>query len=141
MIQRIQTVYLVLGILSLIILFLLDTIWTSPADELLAWFSPALLVLGGLGVLAAGVSIFLYKNRKQQRKIVVTAQMIVVLFMVVLYGGLYLAADLTIIENQVIDGSRVVVLLLPVLAYVFFYLARKGIDRDINLIRSMDRLR
>jgi len=30
---------------------------------------------------------------------------------------------------------------MPVVAYLFFFLARRGIDHDIELVESMDRLR
>jgi hypothetical protein len=32
-------------------------------------------------------------------------------------------------------------LLMPIVAYVFLRLARRGVEKDIALVRSMDRLR
>ena len=39
------------------------------------------------------------------------------------------------------DASLYLTLLLPVVAYVMLRLARRGVEKDIALVRSMDRLR
>jgi hypothetical protein len=39
------------------------------------------------------------------------------------------------------DISKIVALCLPVVAYLFFYLARRGIDRDIKKVEDMERFR
>jgi hypothetical protein len=36
---------------------------------------------------------------------------------------------------------KLIAVLTPFVAYALFFLARKGIERDIELIRSVDRLR
>jgi hypothetical protein len=40
-----------------------------------------------------------------------------------------------------VDWGKAAMLAMPILAYVFFLLARRGIDHDIELVESMDRLR
>jgi len=141
MIQRIQTVYLFLGALALAALGLFDMPWTSAAASTHGWFVPSLI---GLIVVTAGTAlwaIFLYETRKTQRSVVVGVQVGTVVFAGVLYGGLYLTAELTFRAPGGIDWCRSAVLLLPIVAYLLFYLARRGIDHDIELVESMDRLR
>lgn len=141
MIQRIQTVYLVLGVLALAALGLFDAPWNSEAAAQYAWFVPSLLVLmvatGGVGLW----SIFLYETRKWQRTVVVGVQMGTVALAGVLYGALYMTHELTFRTPTGLNWGRVIMLVLPIVAYVFFYLARRGIDHDIELVKSMDRLR
>lgn len=140
MIQRIQTFYLGAGVIALIaVLFLQLSNGAVAASQ--AWFVPACVILGGLAVVAAAVAVFLYKDRSKQRRVIVLAQTITVLFLLVLYGGLYFADALYIRTTQGIDVGMVVFLLLPLVAYLFFYLARRGVEKDIKLVRSMDRLR
>ena len=55
----------------------------------------------------------------------------------VLYAGFFLVGAFA----DGVAGSTLTALVLPVLAYVMFYLARRGIANDIELVRSMDRLR
>jgi hypothetical protein len=141
MIQRIQTLYLVLGALALAALGLFDMPWNSAAASTHGWFVPSLI---GLLVLTVGLAlwaIFLYERRETQRTVVVGVQVATVIFAGVLYGGLFLTAELTFTGPEGIDWGRTFVLALPIIAYVFFYLARRGIVHDIELVKSMDRLR
>ncbi len=141
MIQRIQTVYLALGIAALVSLLFFDTVWSSAAAERFAWYAPGVLISAALATAAAAWAIFAYANRPQQRKIVVAAQSLTLLLMLVLYGGLYLANALYLTRDGRWDTGLILALLLPIAVYILFYLARRGIDHDIRLIRSMDRLR
>ncbi len=141
MIQRIQSVYLALGALAILALMLIDLLWNGPPAQMLAWFLPAVLVAGGAVVLLAIWSIFLYGDRQRQRKIVVFAQVVTIAFMVILYAGLFLSGVLLRAGGEPPLATLLVVLLLPIAAYILFYMARRGIERDIKLVRSVDRLR
>lgn len=141
MIQRIQTVYLLVGAAALIGLLFVDALWASGVAERQAWFPPAVFVLGGLAVVVAVIAVFLYKQRERQRTVVVAAQVLTVLLMGALYGGLYLADVLYVRTAEGWEAGLLVGLFLPILAYACFTLARRGITRDINLLRSVDRLR
>lgn len=141
MIQRKQSVYLLLGALSIVSMFFFDGIWESPAADTLIWYVPSVLIAGIVVVLVAIVAIFLYKDRKRQQKVVVAAQVLTLIFMVILYGGLFLTDLAAQIQEGVFGRVGLIGLVLPIVAYVFFYLARRGIQSDIALVRSMDRLR
>ena len=140
MIQRIQTVYLVLGAVALGALLFFDLIWRGAATGQ-GWFTPAVVVFDGLAVAVALGAVFLYKNRPRQRQVILFAQILTVLLLLVFCGGLYLADALYIRTAQGLDVGTLTALLLPIVAYVLFLLARRGVEKDIKLIESMDRLR
>ena len=141
MIQRIQTVYLVLGGVALGALLLTEPVMHGAAAVAHGWFTPVVIGLAALADLVALGAVFLYNNRPLQRKVIVLAQGLTVLLLVALFGGLYLADALFVRTTQGIDTTMLVTLLLPILAYVFFMLARRGVTKDIELVKSMDRLR
>lgn len=141
MIQRIQSVYLLLGALCLASLAFVDDIWLSQAAESQAWYVPTVALIGIATVLAALIAIFLYKNRSQQLKLIVAVQIMTLAFLVILFGGQILVGDFTLFEGGTADVAMIIALILPIAAYIFFYLARRGVRRDINLVKSMDRLR
>lgn len=141
MIQRIQTVYLVLGAAALGAMFFFQDMFASNAASTYAWFEPAMIVLIGLSAAAGLGSVFLYSNRKLQRKVVVAAQVLTALCMLALYGGYYLGNELVLRTEAGTDWNRTIMLLLPIVGYVLFFLARRAIQKDIELVQSMDRLR
>ncbi|PEN12883.1 hypothetical protein CRI94_12835 [Longibacter salinarum] len=141
MIQRIQTVYLALAAIALAATGFFNDPWASDAATQFGWFVPALIASLSLAALTGLGSISMYSNRKKQRKIVVWAQVLTVVYLVVLYTGFYLSGELVLRTQDGIEWETTIVLLLPVLAYILFYLARRAITSDIELVKSMDRLR
>lgn len=142
MIQRLQTLYLAIAVVLLGAFFFVEAGLGSEAAQAYAWFAPALWGVVGLALILGAAAIFLYGNRPLQRRVVVGAQVVTVVAILVLYGGLYLAGALDVTgDGGSLLAEKLVGLLLPVLAYVFFLLARRRIDQDIALVRSMDRLR
>lgn len=138
MIQRIQTVYLVLGAGALGALLFFSAVWQNAAQ---GWFIPAVLVVDGLAVAAAVGAIFLFKDRPKQRRVIVLAQILTTVLLLVFCGGLYLEGALYVRTAEGLDVGLLVALLLPIVAYILFFLARRGVEKDIELVRSMDRLR
>lgn len=141
MIQRIQTAYLVLGALALATMGVFDVLWSGVAARQSAWFFPSLAGLLAVTVILAIGAIFLYKDneqRKIQRTLVVGVQILTLLLAGVLYGGLYQAGTLVFTGPTGILWGRSVVLLLPILAYVLFRLARNGIEKDIRRVERMN---
>lgn len=141
MIQRIQTVYLLLGALALAGLGLFDAPWSGPAAARYAWFVPSLM---GLLVVTLGTAIgaiFLYDRRKTQRQAVIGVQVLTLLVAGVLYGGFYMTGRLSFTGPSGILWTRSILWLLPIVAYGLFLLARRGIEHDIELVESMDRIR
>lgn len=141
MIQRIQTVYLVLGALALGALGFFEVPWSGAAARQSAWFVPSLIGLVVVTAVLAFGAIFLYKDqaqRKTQRTVVVGVQVLTVLLAGVLYVGLYRAGTLAFTGPTGILWGRSIVLLLPIVAYVLFRLARRGIETDIERVDRME---
>jgi hypothetical protein len=141
MLQRIQTVYLFLGVIFLAAFFGFPTVWNvwvEPVHELLPWG----LVLWGAVTACLGLgSIFLYHDRERQRRVVVNVQWMTIIFAGALYSLLVAVNRWTLVLRGDVSLQYTIAILLPVAAYVMFYLARRGIERDIEKIRSVDRLR
>ena len=72
MIQRIQSAYLALAALGLIMTLFVGSVWEDPAADELSWFRPLVLALGPLAIAGCTVAIFSFNQRKQQLRIVVT---------------------------------------------------------------------
>ena len=72
---------------------------------------------------------------------IVIAQVLTVIFLLVFFGGLFLADALYVRTTEGIDTGMLVTLLLPLLGYLLFLLARRAVGKDIELVRSVDRLR
>ena len=141
MIQRIQSVYLLLGALAMAALLLFGGGWQGAVSTVSSWLMPALYLIGVLIVLSGLAAIFLYSNRSRQRTVVLGIQVLTIIFALLFYGGLYAVDGLKLGQDGNISAGYIIMLLLPIVVYVFFYLARRGITRDIELVRSMDRLR
>ena len=141
MIQRIQTLYLGLGGLGLLALLFFDVLRQGAAATSQPWFTPATMGVGGLAAVVALGTIFLYKDRARQRKGIVAAQGLTVVLLLLLCGGLYLADALFIQTAEGLDVALLLLLCIPIAAYVLFWLARRSVEKDIELVRSMDRLR
>ncbi len=141
MIQRIQSVYLLLAGLALFWLGLAPAPWQLLESAPHAWIGPVARGLSVLLAIGAVVIIFQYRQRERQRTLVVLEQVGVLLMAVVYLGGLYLGGMLGVRSESGILWNRLLWISLPVLAYLLLWLARRGIEQDIALIRSMDRLR
>jgi len=141
MIQRIQSLYLLAASLVLGGAFLVDEVWTGPAATDQAWFLPTSMAILGLVAVGSFLGIFLYGNRSFQRKFVSVVQLLLLVGIAVLFAGQVMAGTL---PDASVSGDSVgewIVLVIPLVSYIFLYLARRGIDADIRLVKSMDRLR
>jgi len=134
--QRIQTVFLFLGALCIGLAFP-----GGGIREGASWIAAATAALFGVSVVGAIAAIFLHGNRQRQRTVVIVLQYIMIAGIVSLFAGHYLADALPFQASETRGSGDVLSYALPIAGYALFYLARRGIDRDINLIRSMDRLR
>ena len=146
MLQRSQTVYLLLAAGLLVLLFALGHVWTPSVESV----SPVLgKLIYGLTAAAATVAlgaVFLYKDRKRQRTVIGYAQWIALAVLVPLLVGLFAASpDSSASTAGSVDAiglyGRYLVALIPLVAYGLLRMARGGVDRDIATVRSMDRLR
>ncbi len=143
MIQRIQTLYLLLAAVALVIALFLplgtaaipdlgptSVNALSPTDYCPIGYA-AVLILSALIAIAA---IFLWKNRPLQ----VRTSIFNIFIMVVSYLVFFVYKMANTGVDYTLFGYA---LLLPAVAIVFTALAVRGIRRDENLIRSLNRIR
>ena len=152
MIQRIQTIYLaIVFILAMLMFFfpIVSIISESSAYFVLKYRSvinpdngmvhghnfPLAAILA-LNMLLALVALFLYKKRTLQLRITVFN-------MVLLVGSLGLIWFYASQASRALNGEIVISfpILFPVIELIVSFLAFKGIQKDDNLVRSVDRIR
>jgi len=146
MLQRIQTVFLILAALAFAALFEFPFAVSDVANsgflsdkDYDIYDSPVLLVMTALGVVIALVAVFLYKNRALQIRLSYVVIILGILLLVVA-AILFYNQGATVLDNvkQIDDALG---LYMPLLAFVFGFLAARYIRKDEKLVRSMDRLR
>ena len=136
MIQRIQTLYLIVVILlGAVVPFFLN-LWSDAAGkEIFAdnevFVSIAFYVVAVLGL----VAIVLFKNRQNQF-VVNRLNMILNLFLL----GFFVYRSLNL-SGETIVSEKGIGMLIPVFSIVFLVLANRAIKKDEDLVKSVDRLR
>src|SRR5690554_648077 len=136
MIQRIQTVYLILVIiLGALVPFFLGLWSDSLGNELFGGGQTGVLLAFCGSAILAFISILLFKNRKNQF-VLNRLNMILNLFLLgfFVYRSLNLSGGATVSEKGI--G-----MLIPVFSIVFLTLANRAIKKDEDLVKSVDRLR
>ena len=136
MLQRIQSIYLFLAILTSAGLIFLMPLYADEAQHAV-WAQDQLVYMGlflGSALLSL-ISLFLYKNRKLQ---FVLGRINIVLNFILLGVLIY--------RSQILSGGTAVPekgigMLIPIISIVFIALANKAIKRDEDLVKSVDRLR
>ncbi|HLK28805.1 MAG TPA: DUF4293 domain-containing protein [Puia sp.] len=91
----------------------------------------AILILTVAIFIAALISVFLYKNRKLQLRIVLASLVVSLLNIFLYYRG----------TQKFADGTYSLTAIFALLIPIFLLLAAMGIYKDEKLVKSMDRLR
>ena len=141
MIQRIQSIWLLIVALAAFATYTLTLYIGKPADGSSRPFMLAdnfllVIMIILLGVLAI-VCIFLFKRRKLQFRLSVLG----VIFSAGFLFLEYLKVEQFKKTNNILTGSYQIGALLPFVMIIFFILAARGVYRDEKLVKSMDRLR
>ncbi|HEX2970115.1 MAG TPA: DUF4293 domain-containing protein [Bacteroidales bacterium] len=145
MIQRIQTVYLLLTTLAGILFLTGNILYFSDGSSVsFSGVSAGIEVEKNwlLSVLMAGIplisfiTIFLYRKRKLQMKLI--GFLITLIVIVVLFLGFYSFRTINKSDTSLIFNYRI---LIPLLMLIFSFLALRGIRKDEEIVRSYDRLR
>lgn len=136
MLQRIQSIYLFLAVLTAAGLPLIVPLYADEAGDMV-WAQDQLLYLAlfaGSALLSL-ISIFLFKNRQLQ---FILGRLNIILNFILLGVLIY--------RSQILSGGTAVPekgigMLIPIISIVFIVLANKAIKRDEDLVKSVDRLR
>jgi hypothetical protein len=143
MIQRVQTVYLLItAIISGVLIFVFN-LWKSIeksifALDLLKSESNVLKLIPILflvSAMLAFVAIFIFKNRKLQ---FVIGRLTILINLILL--GLLIYVSLTL-PGEASVSEKGIGMFIPILAILLLVLANKAIKKDEDLVKSVDRLR
>ena len=164
MIQRIQTLYLfIIAVIAVLLIFtdapyvefkgfdkwtqgetgtvrisFNDVQWVVNDNVVQNQSIPLCTYTLGVIALLAGISIFLYKNRRLQMLLTAFNYIfILVLYILMIYNGYKYSALISVErETDIAMG-----LFFPFFLPVFNFMALRGMNHDERLVRSMDRLR
>ncbi len=136
MIQRIQTIYLIIvALISGVLPFMLP-FW-KDANEIEYFAKQDVLIsitFYGITILAF-IAIMLFKQRKNQF-VVNRLNMIFNLFLL----GFFVYRSLNL-SGETLVSEKGIGMLIPVFSIVFLVLANRAIKKDEDLVKSVDRLR
>ena len=138
MIQRIQTLYLLLAFAATGILPFLIPLWTMSDGKPYFFMQNQLyVIILGLSTTLTLLGIISYKKRQNQ---FVIGRLNIILNLILLglfvYRSLNLSGDTTTVVSEKGIG-----MFLPIVAIVLLVLANKAIKKDEDLVKSVDRLR
>ncbi|RAV29918.1 DUF4293 domain-containing protein [Sinomicrobium soli] len=136
MLQRIQSIYLLVVFLVSAVLPFVASMWKDAAGTPVYASSELWILLSFMAVaLLALVSVFAYGNRKNQ---FVLNRLNMILNLILLGVFAYRSLNLSG-ETEV--SEKGIGIFLPVISIVFLVLANKAIKKDEDLVKSVDRLR
>ena len=136
MLQRIQTVYLLIAALFNAGFIFLFKLWYDQAGNVV-YIEDVYSALGLtlLSALISIITIFLFGNRKLQFML---GRVNILLNLILL--GLFVYWSLTV-SGETSVSEKGIGMLTPVFSIVFLVLANKAIKKDEDLVKSVDRLR
>jgi hypothetical protein len=137
MLQRIQTIYLLLAFMATGILPFFLSLWTMvDGTGYLFMQNQVYVVLFGLSTTLTLVSIVSYKKRENQ---FVMGRLNIILNLILL--GLFVYRSLNLSGEIPAVSEKGIGMFLPIVAIVLLVLANKAIKKDEDLVKSVDRLR
>lgn len=143
MIQRIQSIYLLLASLVSGGLIFVFNLWNTVKEKIFIvdLFSSDIVILNAIpfmfitsSLLSIG-AIFLFKKRKLQ---FVLGRIIILINLFLLGLLIYLSLNLS---GETLVSEKGIGMFLPILAILLIVFANKAIKKDEDLVKSVDRLR
>ena len=137
MLQRIQTVYLLIAFILMGILPFVFPLWKLEGNKEFYFMSKMVYqVLFGLSTTLAILSVISFKKRQQQ---FVYNRLNMILNLILL--GLFVYRSLNISGETPAVSEKGIGMFLPIISIVMLVLANKAIKKDEDLVKSVDRLR
>nr|WP_315131830.1 DUF4293 domain-containing protein [uncultured Flavobacterium sp.] len=137
MIQRIQTIYLLLAFVVTGILPFVFPLWTmSDGKDYFFMQNQIYVIVSGLSTTLTLLSIVSYKKRQNQ---FVIGRLNIILNLILL--GLFVYHSLNLSGETLVVSEKGIGMFLPILAIVLLVLANKAIKKDEDLVKSVNRLR
>jgi len=136
MLQRVQTIYLVIVFIFSGILSLVFPLWTNSKGELIyAPHSGMIIGLFGISAALAAYATIAFNNRMRQ---FVVNRLNMILNVLLL--GLFVFRSLNL-SGETEVSEKGIGMILPILSILFLTLANRAIKKDEDLVKSVDRLR
>jgi Ca2+/Na+ antiporter len=136
MIQRIQTVFLIIvALMTSVLPFFLNLWLDANGNEIFAQGEVLVSIVFYISGALALYAVFLFKNRKNQF-VVNRLNMILNLFLL----GFFVYRSLNL-SGETLVSEKGIGMLIPVFSIVFLVLANRAIKKDEDLVKSVDRLR
>jgi hypothetical protein len=137
MVQRIQTLYLIIALVINGALPFYFPLWTlSNNTEYYFMTNELYTILFGLCTTLSLISILFYKKRQHQ---FVLNRLTIILNLILL--GLFVYRSLSLSGETPAVSEKGIGMFLPIVAIVLLVLANKAIKKDEDLVKSVDRLR
>jgi cytochrome bd-type quinol oxidase subunit 2 len=134
-IQRIQTIYLIItALISGLLPFWLP-LWKEEGNAIYAQHTLWIAIVFIAVAVFALIAVFLYKNRKNQF-VLNRLNLILNLFLL----GFFVYRSLSV-SGEAAASEKGIGMLIPIFSIVFLALANKAIKKDEDLVKSVDRLR
>ncbi|MEO8934383.1 MAG: DUF4293 domain-containing protein [Xanthomarina sp.] len=136
MLQRIQTIYLLLAAgVSGGLMFVFE-LWTTP--ENIRVFAQDDLIFFAMFLLSAVLSVIAIFRFKQRKAQFILGRLNIILNFFLL--GLFLYQSLNL-SGETVVSEKGIGIFLPIISIVLLALANKAIKKDEDLVKSVDRLR
>lgn len=138
MIQRQQTLWLILATIAALLTFMFPFVIGKGLDKgitvdksLTAGSDFLLLIATAASMIVSAVTIFLYKDRKLQIKLCLVG-LLISIAIIVLY---------IITMRQLTNTTLALSAILPFLIPIGYFMALRNIRKDEKLVKSLDKLR
>ena len=131
MIQRIQSIYLLVAAISMSLISFKVTVYTLNETLFMAQDDTKMFILTIVGAIFSLLGLFMFKNRKFQMKLIrltVLIQMIIGVRIFMLFNKF----------EVVLNNSFLFLMALTLIALIMAY---RGVKKDDDLVRSVDRIR
>jgi glucan phosphoethanolaminetransferase (alkaline phosphatase superfamily) len=151
MIQRIQSIYLLIAALLTGLMIFLPLAQFSAANGMISLgafsttsaipgFVPqntiVLAILSGLSALLSLVTIFMYKKRTSQSMMISVNMFLEIILLAAILFYVFSVAGKLGAEYKFLYPT-----VFPLVSWIFLFLALRGVKKDENLVRSLDRIR
>ena len=131
MIQRIQSIYLLVAAISMILISFKVPVYTLNEILFMAQDDTKMFILTIVGAIFSLLGLFMFKNRKFQMKLIrltVLIQMIIGIRIFMLFNKF----------EVVLNNSFLFLMAFTLIALIMAY---RGVKKDDDLVRSIDRIR
>ncbi len=136
MIQRIQTIYLLISAAIMAALYIwFPLILDADGSVLIERFEPVIFIPILLSITFVIISILNFKKRQSQ---FILNRLNILLNFILL--GVFVYRSLTL-SGEALVSEKGIGIFLPIISIVFLVLANKAIKKDEDLVKSVDRLR